>query len=87
MTKKEKQAGAGKYKDYHASVADMTEDDIVLAIDEELNRDDRTPRVDMLTRLVGRFNRLRGERVKLNVLAAAKKKCVKEVHALLDSNR
>lgn len=86
MAKKAKN-GTGTYKEFHDSVSEMSENDLVLAIDEELNRNDRTPRTDMLTRLIGRFNRLRGERIKLDVLAAARKRGAKQIDNLLDRCR
>lgn len=45
------------------------------------------PNVDAILRKTGRFNRLRGRRVKRAVLAAIEKKGDKDVDALLDRNR
>lgn len=47
----------------------MTEAELLSAIEAELNSD--SPRIDMLRRLAARFNRARGARFMMGVLAAA----------------
>jgi len=59
------------------------EQSIAEAIRDEFMREDG-PRMDALARLTGRFNRRRGRRVMMEVLAAAKRKGEKDVNALLD---
>lgn len=61
-----------------------TEDSIAQALGAEINREDRPPRMSVITRLVGSFSRLRGQRVMLDVCAAAKVKGVKDIDTLLD---
>lgn len=63
-----------------------SEETVAQELGTELNRQDRPPQADKCLRLTGEFNRLRGSRVKLEVLSAMKKKGFKDVNALLDRN-
>ncbi len=65
-----------------AKVTEESEDSIALEIDALVN--DPAPNVDAIMRKTGRFNRLRGRRVKLAVLAALKQRGRKDTDALLD---
>lgn len=59
------------YKAYHATFSELTEKEIAAEIRNELIRKDRSPRSEILMRLIGRFNRMRGERIKMQILRAA----------------
>lgn len=73
------------YKTAHATMKTMTIRDAIAALEAEINSE--RPRVDLVTRLAGRLNRLRGEKLMRDVLASLNKRGTKSVDALLDSNR
>lgn len=72
------------YKAAHASMKTMTIRDAVRALEAEINSE--RPRVDLITRLVGRLNRLRGEKLMRDVLASLNKRGQKSIDALLADN-
>lgn len=75
------------YRLINERIGQMTEDELAAEIDRELNGDRRS---DMLARLVGRFNRLRGKRVKQQVFAAIGNqdpKKSKSIDEVLDRHR
>ncbi|HTR71744.1 MAG TPA: hypothetical protein VMH41_16135 [Mycobacteriales bacterium] len=76
-------AKLARYRDMYASLSKMTEAEIVSAIDEELAS---ARRIEMLRRLLQRFNKLRGSRVRNQVITAAAAANGKrlDVDALLD---
>ena len=74
----------GTYNDLHASLMNYSEHDVRLALKTELNRTDRTPRVDYITRLVGRFNRLRAQRCLSEILALLSSDGKRDTDAVLD---
>jgi hypothetical protein len=61
---------------------DESEESIAQELGVLLN--EPAPNVDAILRKTGRFNRLRGRRVKLAILSALKNKGQKDVNALLD---
>lgn len=68
MAKKTVAADATKnYAQMHENLSNMTEDELVFAMQNVLDEDD--PRVDMLTRIVGRYNRVRSNKATSRVLA------------------
>lgn len=74
-----------KYTDLHSTLQDMTETELRDAMQKEI--DSPFPRSDALARMLGRFNRLRGERAKRNVLGLLGYKGKRNVNAALDSDR
>lgn len=82
MSKRKKKAGT--YNDLHASLMDMTEPEVRAALRTELNRTDRGPRVDYVTRLVGRFNRLRSTRTMNEILSLLSVDGKRDTDAALD---
>lgn len=74
-----------KYTDLHDALQKMTEPELREAMQKEIDSPD--PRSDALARMLGRFNRLRGERCKRNVLGLLGYKGKRDVNAALDSNR
>lgn len=70
-------------KSIRANADGDDEASIVQEIRDEFLRE-KGPRIDRLARLTGRFNRRRGRRVMIEVLAAAKMQGGKDVNALLD---
>lgn len=73
------------YKAAHQKMKSMSLKDIAKALQAEVNSD--APRVDLITRLVGRYNRIDGARRQRAVLALLDKRGAKNVDAVLDSNR
>lgn len=73
----------GTYADMHGSLKSMSEPEIEAALDREVNRQDGLPRLDMLGRLVGRLNRLRGNRIYADVIALTKQPGRRDVGAVL----
>lgn len=73
-----------KYDDLHKKMPKMTEAELRAAIQKEI--DAPNPRADAVMRLLGRFNRMRGERAKIAVLGLLGYKGKKDVNAALDSN-
>lgn len=73
----------GTYATVLDRMQDMTEAELLSAIEAELNSD--SPRIDMLRRLAARFNRARGARFMMGVLAATgtKRKGRKTIAGLL----
>ena len=69
------------YADLLKKLGDMSEAELLAAIEAELNSD--SPRADMLMRLVGRFNRSRGARFQAGVMGLLGKKGRKSVAGLL----
>ena len=59
----------GTYATVIGQMQDMSEAELLSAIEAELNSN--SPRVDLLRRLAARFNRARGARFMMGVLAAA----------------
>ncbi len=55
------------YKEAHAKMGEMSEDELLTAMQHEIDRGERC-RPDMLSRLAGRFNRKRGDRFTKAVL-------------------
>lgn len=74
------------YKAAHQAMGEMTERELRDAIQAEVDRGPAA-RVDLLTRFIGRFNRMRGQRCQRAVLALLDKRGAKNVDAVLDSNR
>lgn len=73
------------YKLINERLGSMTEDELAAEIDRELAGERRS---DMLARLVGRFNRLRGKRVKQQVFAViGDPKKMKGIDEVLDRHR
>jgi hypothetical protein len=81
-----KKPGPGSYKELHVSLPNMTEQDLRDAMQAELNKGEKA-RPDLLARLIGRFNRMRGSRVARNVLGLLSYRGKKDVNAALDSDR
>lgn len=75
--------GFAKYREMYARLAEMTEAEIVSAISDELGGQRR---IEMLRRLLQRFNKLRAVRVRNQVITAAASATGKrpDVDALLD---
>lgn len=73
-----------KYKDL-GNINDMTEAELRAAMQRVL--DSPMPKVDMLRRLVGRYNRLVGARNMTGVMGLLSYKGKRDVNAVLDSNR
>ncbi len=68
-----------------AGIGDMTEQQIKLALVDELKRD--MPRIDVVSRLAGRWNRLNGRRLHQALLSlVGKPDAAKKADALLGSN-
>lgn len=80
---KNKAEGGNTYADLHGSLMGMTEPELEAAIDREVNRTDRSPRPDLLGRLIGRFNRLRANRTYLGVMALPTQAGKKDVASVL----
>lgn len=72
------------YKDL-GRLNDMTEAELRIAMQQCV--DSSPVKVDMLKRLVGRYNRLRGERCMTGVMGLLSYKGKRDVNAVLDSNR
>lgn len=84
--KKGKSKTPNSYGELHKSLDQMTEMELIDALQQEVDREH--PRHNMIDRLVGRFNRLRGSRVRTEVMGLlSKKKGSRSVVAVLDSNR
>lgn len=83
-----KDRGVKGYKVLHKTLAKMTEAELRKAMQDEVDRGDLA-RSDLLSRLVGRFNRLRATRCTRNVmgLLAYKSSRDRNISAALDSNR
>lgn len=73
----------GTYSEMHGSLKTMTEPEIEAALDHEVNRTDGLPRHDMIGRLLGRLNRLRGNRIYADVIALTKQQGRRDVSAVL----
>lgn len=82
MSKKE---GALGYKSAHQRMRSMSLKDIAKALQTEVNSD--APRVDLITRLVGRYNRIDGARRQRDILGLLSKRGAKDVEAVLDGDR
>ncbi len=64
------------------ALRDESEDSVVLDLAALINQD--PPNVDAIMRKTGKYNRLRGRRVKLAILSALRQKGEKDVNVLLD---
>ena len=75
-----------KYREMYASLSKLTEAQVASAIEAELAGERR---IEMLRRLLQRFNKLRGARVRDRVitLAASKDRSQVDIYALLDRHR
>lgn len=71
------------YSDLHSSLMGLSEPELEVMIDRELNRTDRPPRHDLLGRLCGRFNRLRANRTTRGILAMMDQAGRKDASAVL----
>jgi hypothetical protein len=79
-----KAQGAAKVGTYSAvlpAMKSMTETELLAAIEAELNSEN--PRTEMLTRLVGRFNKARGQRFTTGVLSLLGARGRRDVASLL----
>lgn len=85
MPKKTAAEATKTYADMHQNLGSMTEDQLVAAMQHELEKDE--PRVDLLTRLVGRYNKLRGKKSITVVLGLLSYKGKRDVYAVLGHNR
>lgn len=74
------------YKEAHKNMRSMTEVELRQAIQAEVDKGDDA-RPDLLTRLVGRFNRVRGSRCMRDVLALMGKRGKHDVYSVLDGIR
>lgn len=72
------------YKTLLVNLSALTESELRKAIQEEINK--ANPRPDMLARMVGRYNRVRGARAMTGVLGLLSYKGKRDVSAVLDSN-
>ena len=85
-SKKKGNATPSSYGELHKTLDQMTEEELLTAIQEEVDRDH--PRHNMIDRLIGRYNRLRGSRVRTAILSLpSKKKGGRSVVAVLGSHR
>lgn len=73
------------YGAMHKNLKSMTEKDLLNAIQQEVDRDQ--PRPDMLRRLAGRLNKVRGSRVMATVMGMLSAKGKRDVNAALVSDR
>lgn len=74
------------YKAAHKSMKKMTEGEAAAAIQAELDRAEG-PRPDLLARLVGRFNRVRGSRCMRDVLSLLGKRGKHDAYQVLGGIR
>lgn len=74
------------YKEAHKSMRGMTEVELRQALQAEMDRGDEA-RPDLVSRLVGRFNRVRGSRCMRDILALMGKRGKHDVNQVLDGNR
>jgi len=81
---KEKNAALTGYKAAHKTMKAMKLRDIAKALQAEL--DSEAPRVDLITRLVGRYNRVDGARRQREILALLNRRGPKNVDAVLANN-
>lgn len=72
------------YKLAHQKMKSMSLKDISKALQAEVNSE--APRVDLITRLVGRYNRIDGARRQAAVLGLLSKRGPKNVDAVLANN-
>lgn len=85
MTKKKATpAIPSSYKELHASMSTMNREQLRCAIRNEVNK--TQPRVDMLKRLVGKWNRNEGQRVMSGIMGLLSYKGKRDVDAILDSD-
>lgn len=73
------------YKAAHTAMRSMTLKSAIAALEAELNSE--RPRLDLISRLVGKINRLRGSKLMRDVMASLSKPGKKSVDALLVSRR
>ena len=74
------------YKEAHKSMKNMSEVELRQAIQAEVDKG-ALARPDLLSRLVGRFNRVRGSRCMRDVLALLGKRGKHDVYSVLDGIR
>lgn len=74
------------YKTMHTALKTMTERELRVAIQQEVDRG-QSARVDLLSRMVGRYNRVRGSRLQREIIGLLTKKGERKVNAILDSDR
>jgi hypothetical protein len=86
MAKKTAVEATKTYADMHRSLRTMNEAQIVVAMQQVLQSEN--PRIDMLTRLIGRYNKLRAKKVATSVLGllATTPKEKRDVNAALLGN-
>lgn len=72
------------YKAAHSSMRGMTEKELREAIQAEVDKGAES-RPDLLSRLVGRYNRVRGSRCMREVLTLLGKRGKHDVYSVLDS--
>lgn len=80
MTKK-----VATYKAAHRGMKSMSERELRDAMQAEIDKGPEA-RVDLLTRLIGRFNRKRGARCQRDILGLLSKRGRKDVDATLDNH-
>jgi len=77
-------AAPRSYKELYKALPKMSEAELRAAMQEELDKPN--PRPDMLARMVGRFNRLRGNRTMTGVLGLLSYKGKRNLDAVLDND-
>lgn len=80
-----KKTGAASYKAAHKTMKTTDLKVIAALIQEEINKPE--PRMDLVSRLVGRYNRIDGARRMRDVLGLLSKRGKKNVDAVLGNNR
>lgn len=85
MAKKTAVEATKTYAHLHKSIGRMTEEELKTAMQQVL--DDPEPRVDMLQRLLGRYNKVRARKATTAVLGLLSYKGKRDVNAVLGNDR
>lgn len=84
VKKKEAKKQIANYGEMHKSLRGMTRQQLIEAIQHEIDQPE--PRRDMITRLIGRLNKVTGRHAMNSILALLSKKGTRDVNAALASD-